>query len=83
MKLPYLASFISISSFVKPGGLSIDLFQTGEKRIPRVEETGMPCAPVNSNVGEERRSSKASMGPGHVPSEFLGGKAMWTRVVIG
>ena len=31
----------------------------------------MPCAPVNSNVGEERRSSKASMGPGHVPSEFL------------
>ena len=39
----------------------------------------MPCAPVNSNVGEERRTSKGSM-TGHIPSELLGG---WVGGLVG
>jgi len=63
----------SVKSFAVP---SISSLKTPEKSpqspkslAPSSMETGMPCAPVNSNVGEERRTSKGSM-TGHIPSEL-------------
>ena len=39
---------------------------------PKDKDPGIPCAPVNSNVGGERRTSKGSMA--NMPSEWLGEK---------